>query len=321
MADLRTKFVGLELQNPLIVSSSGLTDSVEKIIKLEEAGAGAVVLKSLFEEQILHEAGMLAESSNYPEADDYLKHYTRSQNVDSYLWKNPDTEDAVNFATLLELVAKVHPDLRIRFSTSHPKDITDEVVETIAAYDNICNYIHLPVQSGNSRVLKMMNRTYDREWYKNRIDAIYRILPDCAISSDMISGFCSETEEEHQDTLTIMEYAKYSMSYMFFYSERPGTLAAKKYPDDIPLEVKKRRLSEIIKLQNQISHDLNQKDIGKTFKVLIDGHSKRSDEFLRGRNSQNKVIIFPNAPELEIGQYIDVKVNSATSATLTGQVA
>ena len=166
----------------------------------------------------------------------------------------------------------------------------------------------------------MMNRTYDREWYKNRIDAIYRILPDCAISSDMISGFCSETEEEHQETLTMMEYAKYSMSYMFFYSERPGTLAAKKYPDDIPLAVKKRRLSEIITLQNQMSHNQNQKDIGKTFKVLIDGHSKRSNEFLRGRNSQNKVLIFPNAAELNIGDYITVKVDSATSATLTGKV-
>jgi len=243
------------------------------------------------------------------------------QNVDSYLWKNPDTEESVNFAALIELVAKVHPDLRVRFSTSHPKDITDEVVETIAAHENICNYIHLPVQSGNSRVLKMMNRTYDREWYKNRIDAIYRILPDCAISSDMIAGFCSETEEEHQDTLSMMEYAQYSMSYMFFYSERPGTLAAKKYPDDIPLEVKKRRLSEIIELQNQISHNKNQEDIGKTFKVLIDGLSKRSDKFLRGRNSQNKVIIFPNAPELNIGDYINVKVTSATSATLTGILA
>jgi len=242
------------------------------------------------------------------------------QNVDSYLWENPESGEKVNFANLIEQVAKIHPDLRVRFSTSHPKDITDEVVETIAAYENICNYIHLPVQSGNSRVLKMMNRTYDREWYKDRIDAIYRILPDCAISSDMISGFCSETEEEHQDTLSMMEYAKYSMSYMFFYSERPGTLAARKYPDDIPLDVKKKRLSEIIKLQSQISHDLNQKDIGKTFKVLIDGLSKRSDQDLRGRNSQNKVIIFPNAPELKIGEYINVKVNSATSATLTGVV-
>jgi len=242
------------------------------------------------------------------------------QNVDSYLWENPESGDKVNFANLIETVAKIHPDLRIRFSTSHPKDITDEVVETIAAYENICNYIHLPVQSGNSRVLKMMNRTYDREWYKGRIDAIYRILPDCAISSDMITGFCSETEEEHQDTLSIMEYAKYSMSYMFFYSERPGTLAARKYPDDIPLEVKKKRLTEIIKLQSKISHDLNQEDIGQTFKVLIDGLSKRSDQDLRGRNSQNKVIIFPNAPELKIGEYTHVKVTSATSATLTGVV-
>ena len=242
------------------------------------------------------------------------------QNVDSFKWTNPETQEVVNFAQLLEMVALVHPDLRIRFSTSHPKDITDEVLHTIAKYENICNYIHLPVQSGNSRVLKLMNRTYDREWHKERVEAIYRILPDCAISSDMITGFCTETEEEHQDTLTMMEFAKYSMSYMFFYSERPGTLAGRKYDDDIPLEVKKRRLTEVVDLQTSISHDLNQKDIGQTFKVLIEGDSKRSDQDFKGRNSQNKMIIFPKKAGLTAGDYVQVKVREATSATLIGDI-
>lgn len=242
------------------------------------------------------------------------------QNVDSYKWENPESGQKVNFANLLEMVALVHPDLRVRFSTSHPKDITDEVLHTMAKYENICNYIHLPVQSGNSRVLDLMNRTYDREWYMERVDAIYRIIPDCAISSDIIAGFCTETEEEHQDTLSMIEYANYSMSYMFFYSERPGTMAARKYEDDIPQEVKKRRLQEIIRLQNQISFKHNQNDIGKTFKVLIEGDSKRSDQDFKGRNSQNKMIVFPKKEGLKPGDYTTVKVYEATSATLKGNI-
>lgn len=240
------------------------------------------------------------------------------QNVDSYKWVNPDTESLVNFAGLLEMTAQVHPDLRIRFSTSHPKDMTDEVLHIMAKYENICDYIHLPVQSGNSRVLDLMNRTYDRDWYMDRIRAIRRILPDCAISSDIIAGFCTETEEEHQDTLSIMEFADYSMSYMFYYSERPGTLAARKYPDDISLEVKKRRLQEIINLQGKLSLEHNQRDIGKTFKVLIEGDSKKSSADFCGRNSQNKMIVFPKVAGYQPGQYIQVKVHQATSATLLG---
>jgi tRNA-2-methylthio-N6-dimethylallyladenosine synthase len=215
------------------------------------------------------------------------------QNVDSYKWQNPENGHVVSFAELLEMTALVHPGLRVRFSTSHPKDMTDEVLHTMARHDNICNYIHLPVQSGNSRVLDLMNRTYDREWYMGRVEAIERILPDCAISSDIITGFCTETEEEHQDTLSMMERANYSMSYMFAYSERPGTPAAKKYQDDVPEEVKKRRLSEVIRLQNQISLRHNLADVGKTFQVLIEGDSKRSDQEFKGRNSQNKMIVFP----------------------------
>ncbi len=242
------------------------------------------------------------------------------QNVDSYKWTNPESEEVVNFANLLELVAKVHPDLRIRFSTSHPKDITDDVLFTMKKYENICKYIHLPVQSGSTRILEKMNRTYTREWYMDKVRRIYEIMPECAISSDTITGFCTETEEDHQETLSVVEFSQYSMSYMFFYSERPGTLAARKFEDDIPIDVKKRRLNEVIRLQNQISHNLNQKDIGKTFKVLIEGDSKRSDQEFKGRNTQNKMIVFPKKEGLKPGDYCEVKVNSASSATLKGEL-
>lgn len=243
------------------------------------------------------------------------------QNVDSYLWENPETKEKVSFSKLLAMVAEVNPLLRIRFATSHPKDLTDEVVHTMAAYKNICKYIHLPVQSGNSRVLELMNRTYDREWYLNRINKIYEIIPDVAISSDMIAGFCTETEEDHQDTLSIMKLANYSMSYMFYYSERPRTKAERTLTDDVSLADKKRRLSEIIRLQSQLSFEHNKKDIGKVFEVLIEGDSKKSNEEFKGRNSQNKVIIFPKKEGLGVGDYADVLVKDATSATLMGVIA
>jgi tRNA-2-methylthio-N6-dimethylallyladenosine synthase len=242
------------------------------------------------------------------------------QNVDSYKWENPETKKVVNFAELLTMTALIHPDLRVRFSTSHPKDITDEVLHTMAAHENICKYIHLPVQSGNSRVLDLMNRTYTREWYMERIEAVRRILPECAVSSDVISGFCTEKEDEHQETLSMMEFADYSMSYMFMYSERPGTLAARKFRDDIPTAVKNRRLQEIVRLQNQISHKHNQRDIGKTCKVLIEGDSKRSDQDFKGRNTQNKMVVFPKKEGLKKGDYVWVKVNEASSATLKGEI-
>ncbi len=241
------------------------------------------------------------------------------QNVDSYKWKR-EGEDTFNFAQLLERIALINPLLRVRFSTSHPKDITDEVLHTISRNNNICNYIHLPVQSGNSRVLKLMNRTYDRAWYMNRVNAIHRFIPECTISSDIIAGFCTETEEEHQDTLSMIEWANYSMSYMFIYSERPGTLAARKYEDDIPLEVKKRRLQEIIFLQSKISLAGNQRDIGKTFEVLIEGDSKRSSEDFKGRNSQNKMVIFPKMAGLKPGDYIQIEIQEVTTATLIGKI-
>ncbi len=242
------------------------------------------------------------------------------QNVDSYKWENPETNSVVSFAQLLVMVAEVHPNLRVRFSTSHPKDITDEVLFAMRDHDNICKYIHLPVQSGNSRILDLMNRTYDRAWYKQKIDRIYEIMPDCAISSDIITGFCSETEEEHLDTLSMIDYARYSMSYMFYYSERPGTLAAKKYADDVPLEVKKRRLEEVVEKQTTMSRVLNADDIGKTFKVLIEGDSKRSDQDWKGRNSQNKMMIFPKIGEHQVGDYVWVKCTDSTSATLMGEM-
>jgi tRNA-2-methylthio-N6-dimethylallyladenosine synthase len=240
------------------------------------------------------------------------------QNVDSYKWTSADGTEYVNFAQLLEKVALVSPELRVRFSTSHPKDITDEVLHTMARYDNICKFIHLPAQSGNSRVLALMNRTYDRPWYEERVLAIRRILgDDCAISSDMISGFCTETEEEHQDTLSLMEFVKYDMAYMFFYSERPGTLAARKLTDDIPLEVKKRRLQEIIDLQQLHSAERNQRGIGRVHQVLVENFSKRSKEHLSGRNSQNQVIIFPKQ-NFKKGDYVNVLVHSSTASTMLG---
>ncbi len=218
------------------------------------------------------------------------------------------------------MVARVSPYLRVRFSTSHPKDITDEVLHTIKKYDNICKYIHLPVQSGNSRVLDLMNRTYDREWYLNRVQAIREILgEECGISSDMIAGFCTETEEEHQDTLSLMDIVKYDFSYMFYYSERPGTLAAKKYADDIPLETKKRRLAEIISKQSELSFERNKLDLHQEQLILIEGFSKKSDQQLKGRNSANKVVIIP-ADQVKKGDYVRVRITEVSQATLFGEV-
>ena len=226
----------------------------------------------------------------------------------------------VSFAELLEMVALISPELRVRFSTSHPKDITDDVLYTIAKYDNICNYIHLPIQSGNSRVLKLMNRTYDREWYINRVDAINRIIPGCAISTDMITGFCTETEEEHQETLSMMDYVQFYFAYMFMYSERPGTLAAKRYADDIPEDVKLRRLQEIVAKQQQHSHVRLLALVGTTQKVLIEGFSKKSKNVYAGRSDQNTVVVFPVHENYKPGQYVNVLVEKCTTATLMGRV-
>ena len=227
---------------------------------------------------------------------------------------------ATNFAQLLIMVAAISPELRVRFSTSHPKDITDEVLQAIADHDNICKYIHLPVQSGNSRVLELMNRTYDREWYINRIDAIRRIIPGCAISTDVITGFCTETEEEHQETLSMMDYVQYDFAYMFMYSERPGTLAAKRYADDIPDEVKSRRLTEIVARQQQHSHLRMQAQLGKVQKVLIEGFSKKSKDDYAGRSDQNAMVVFPVKEGYKPGMYAYVLAERCTSATLMGKI-
>jgi tRNA-2-methylthio-N6-dimethylallyladenosine synthase len=228
---------------------------------------------------------------------------------------------AVTFAKLLERVALISPLLRVRFSTSHPKDITDDVLHTMAKYENICRYIHLPVQSGSTRILQLMNRTYTREWYKGKVNRIREVMPDCGLSSDLIAGFCTESEEDHHQTLDIMQYSRYDMSYMFIYSERPGTLAHRRYADDVPEEIKKKRLIEIVELQNRLSLESNKKDVGKTFKVLIEGDSKRSAEDWMGRNTQNKVIVFAkNAHAFKKGQYVHVRVNDCTQATLLGEI-
>lgn len=243
------------------------------------------------------------------------------QNVDSYYFVPEANGQPVTFARLLELVALIAPDLRVRFSTSHPKDITDDVLATMARYENICRYIHLPLQSGSTRVLGLMNRNYSREWYKAKVERIREFMPDCGISSDIIAGFCTETEEDHQDTLELMQFARYDMSYMFFYSERPGTLAQRRYEDDVPEAVKKRRLQEIVALQNELSAESNRRDIGNTFKVLIEGNSKRSDADWMGRNSQNKVIVFSKENyDLKPGDYVQVQVSSSTQATLLGSI-
>ncbi|HET9487747.1 MAG TPA: tRNA (N6-isopentenyl adenosine(37)-C2)-methylthiotransferase MiaB [Chryseosolibacter sp.] len=251
------------------------------------------------------------------------------QNVDSYKWSPEENNKArmekkgvdkvIPFSELLEMVALVNPELRVRFSTSHPKDITDEVLHTMARYENICKYIHLPVQSGSSRILEMMNRGYSREWYLNKISRIKEILGrDCGISSDMITGFCTETEADHEETLSLMDAVRFDYAYMFNYSERPGTLAEKKYKDDVSLEIKKRRLTEIIERQSAHSLRSNQADVGKIYKVLVEGPSKKSDACLQGRNTANKVIVFP-ANGHRKGEYIHVQVDSCTGATLIGK--
>ena len=248
------------------------------------------------------------------------------QNVDSYRWNmtskgeiKDDSQPTTNFAQLMEMVAAISPDMRIRFSTSHPKDMTDEVFKVIAKHENICNYIHLPVQSGNTNVIKRMNRGYTREWYLERIDAIRRIIPNCSISTDLISGFCDETEEEHQDTLSMMRAVKWDFAYMYKYSERPKTLAERRFDDNVPEKIKGTRLTEIINIQQENSLAINQKQLGKIQKVLVEGVSKRSQEHMAGRNDHNTTVIFPKG-DFDKCDYVMVEIKTCTAATLQGEV-
>ncbi|MDY0200066.1 MAG: tRNA (N6-isopentenyl adenosine(37)-C2)-methylthiotransferase MiaB [Bacteroidales bacterium] len=251
--------------------------------------------------------------------DGYKEVILLGQNVDSFNWIN-DEGKKVSFAELLEKVAKLDPNLRVRFSTSHPKDLSDEVLYTMAMYENICSHIHLPVQSGSSRILELMHRGYSREFYMNRIEAIRRILPDSSISTDMITGFCTETEVDHDQTLSLMKWVGFDFAYMYKYSERPNTKAARKMGDDVPEEIKTRRLTEIIELQNKLSEASKKKDVGQEFKVLVEGVSKRSEEDFYGRTSQNKVVVFPKA-DSKIGDYVFVKIHESTQATLIGTIS
>jgi tRNA-2-methylthio-N6-dimethylallyladenosine synthase len=314
--------------NPVRLNSNGVTAFISIMRGCDNMCTFCVVPFTRGRERSRDPHSILAEAKALFE-NGYREVTLLGQNVDSYKWSEEENNKAriekkkasevINFAQLLELVAQVSPDLRVRFSTSHPKDITDDVLFVMAKYENICKSIHLPVQSGNSRILELMNRGYSREWYLSKAKRIREVLgSDCSISSDMITGFCTETEDEHQETLSMMDTVIYDFAYMFFYSERPGTLAAKKWQDDISLEVKKRRLDEIIIKQREHSLLRNRADIGKVHKVLIEGTSKRSDEFLQGRNSQNKVIVFPK-DGFHKGQYVHVLVEECTGGTLVGK--
>ena len=274
-------------------------------------------------ETILNEVKALSESG-------YKEVTLLGQNVDSYLWygggpkkeftklSDEEKNSSINFSTLLQNVATLVPHMRVRFSTSHPKDITDEVLHTIANYPNICNYIHLPAQSGNSRILDLMNRNYTREWYMERVNRIREIIPGCGITCDIITGFCTETEEEHQDTLSLMRWAEFDYSYMYYYSERPGTLAARKFEDDIPESIKKRRLQEVIDIQNEISGRKNAARVGKTFVVLIEGDSKKSKNDWIGRTDESNSVIFPKE-KFKKGEFVEVIIEKSTTTSLIGR--
>jgi len=311
--------------SPVRLNGNGITAFISIMRGCDNMCSFCVVPFTRGRERSRDPHSILAEAQDLYERG-YKEVTLLGQNVDSYKWKGAaDAADSaeimVNFAQLLEKVALVSPELRIRFSTSHPKDITDEVLYTIKKYDNICNNIHLPVQSGSSRILELMNRTYTREWYINRIDAVRSIIPDCAISTDVIAGFCSETEEEHQETLSMMDYVGYDFAFCFSYSERPGTMAARKLADDIPEEVKKLRLQEILLKQQVSSMKRLQASVGKTVRILVEGFSKKSDKDLCGRNDQNAMIVFPAAENIKPGQYVNVVIERCTSATLLGRIA
>ena len=302
---------------PVRLSSNGVTAFVSIMRGCNNMCSFCVVPFTRGRERSRDAASIVKESADLFNQG-YREVTLLGQNVDSYHWIDEANNKTVSFAMLMEMVAQISPLLRVRFSTSHPKDITDDVLHVMAKYENICNYIHLPVQSGSTRLLQLMNRTYSREWYIAKVDRIKQILPDCGLSTDMIAGFCTETEEDHQDSLSLMEYCKYDLAYLYFYSERPGTLAARRFKDDIPEEVKKRRLQELVDLPRTHSLESMQKEVGKTFKVLVEGSSKKNKEELFGRNDQNKVVVFPRK-NYKPGDYVYVKVERCTAGTLIGK--
>ncbi|MGB1018715.1 MAG: tRNA (N6-isopentenyl adenosine(37)-C2)-methylthiotransferase MiaB [Chitinophagales bacterium] len=316
--------------NPVRLGSNGVSAFVSIMRGCDNICSFCVVPFTRGRERSRSHLSILAEVRDL-QSKGYKEITLLGQNVDSYRFSEneklkgkklidlKDSDDVVNFANLLELVAQEAPKMRIRFSTSHPKDMLDDVLHVMAKYDNICDSVHLPVQSGNTELLKKMNRNYSREWYLNRIEAIKRILPEATISSDFIAGFCTETEEQHQDTLSLMETVRFDFSYMYYYSERPGTLAAKRYEDDVPLETKKRRLQEIIDLQNKLARESHKADEGKIFEVLVEGTSKKSDEDHQGRNSQNNMVIFPRK-DSKVGDLVMVKILKGTQSVLIGEI-
>jgi tRNA-2-methylthio-N6-dimethylallyladenosine synthase len=316
--------------NPIRLNSNGITAFISITRGCDNMCSFCVVPFTRGRERSRDPESIVAEAQQLFDKG-YKEVTLLGQNVDSYLWygggakkdfKNQSEEiqqSAIHFHHLLEMVAKIHPNLRVRFSTSNPRDMNDDVVKMIAQYENICNYIHLPVQSGSTRILEKMNRGHNREWYLQRIKRIKEIVPDIGLSTDIITGFCSETDEDHADTMSLIEEVGYDMSYMFYYSERPGTPAAKAFEDDVPLDIKKKRLSEIIALQNKLSHKSNLRDVGKIYKVLVEGTSKKSEQELMGRTSQNKVVVFPKE-NYKPGEYVNVLVERVTSATLIGKV-
>lgn len=311
--------------NPIRLNSNGVTAFISIMRGCDNMCSFCVVPFTRGRERS-RDAASIVHEARYLYQQGYREVTLLGQNVDSYRWNQTKkgeiidkNQETVNFAQLLEKVALVGPELRIRFSTSHPKDMTDDVLHTMAKYPNICKYIHLPVQSGNSEVLQRMNRGYSREWYMNRIDAIRRIMPDCAISTDIITGFCGETDAEHADTASLMKEVQYEFAYMFKYSERPKTLAERKFEDDVDESVKQARLEEIITIQNANSLMRNEAAVGKTFEVLVEGVSKKSPDQLFGRTSQNAVVVFPKG-SIQLGAYVMTKITGCTSATLFGEV-
>lgn len=317
--------------NPVRLNSNGVTAFISITRGCDNMCSFCVVPFTRGRERSRSPQSIVAEAEALAHAG-YKEITLLGQNVDSYLWygggpkkdfKNLSPEEqasSVNFAQLLEMTAKAVPNMRIRFSTSHPKDITDDVLYVIRDYKNVCNYIHFPAQSGNSRVLDLMNRNYTREWYISKVERIREIIPDCGVSCDIIAGFCTEEEHEHQDTLTLMEHCQFDFSYMYIYSERPGTLAARKYKDDVPAEVKSTRLTEIIDLQNQISKKKNAQRVGEIQEVLIEGESKKSKDEWKGRNDQNIIVVFPKE-NAQVGDLVEVKILDSTTTTLKGVMA